>query len=441
MLEQWFDLKARRTTVSAEIRGAVATFLTMAYILVANPAILSAAGVPFSAALAGTALSAGLSCILMGLYANFPLALASGMGLNSVIAFQITPALGSWQAAMALVFIDGIFVLFLVLAGFREAVMRAIPRDLKLAVGAGIGLFIVFIGLLNAKLVVVPPGTISVLSQNPSAIMPPVSFGSLSNPEAYLTLVGLSVIAILMARRIKGAVLYGIGVSAILGTLAGLTPAAPLTSAWPDFSAAFALDFLGVLKLSAVPLLLSLVMVDFFDTLGTVTAISEQAAIITADGRVPRLRRILGVDAIAASLGGLLGASSVTSYIESASGVAEGARTGLHSVVVGLFFLIALFAAPLIALIPSAATSPALIIVGFLMASQIKWIEFDDMEKGIPAFLTLATIPFTFSIAHGIGMGMLSHVAIKIGRGKSNEVPALMYVSAAIFALYFALAH
>lgn len=429
-----FDLAGRGTTVGNEARGALATFLAMSYILFTNPAILSAAGVPFGPAVAGTALAAALSCFLMGWFANFPLALASGMGLNSFIAFQASAVTGDWRVAMGLVVIDGIIVLLLVLTGLREAILTAIPRPIKLAIGAGIGLFIAFIGLVNARIIVVPPGTVAVLSKSPTAALPPVSFGTLAAPETWVALLGLVITAFLLARRFRGALVLGIVATAALGWLGGLGKA-PTWEA-PSFATAFQADILAALKLRYLPLLLALVLVDFFDTLGTVTAVAEQAG-LDKGGRIPRLRQILAVDAIAASLGGLLGVSSVTSYIESAAGVAEGARTGLHTIFVGLLFLLAVAAAPLAALVPAAATAPALILVGFLMCAHLRDIDFADPESAIPAFLTLVTIPLTYSISHGIGIGFLSFVLIKILSGKFRDVPLLLYGAATVFLAYF----
>jgi AGZA family xanthine/uracil permease-like MFS transporter len=433
-LDRHFDLTRRQTSVAAEARGALATFLTMAYILVANGAILSQAGIPFASAVACTALAAGICCLMMGWFGNFPLAMASGMGLNTFVAFQLTAATGSWQKAMGLIVLDGLFVLVLVIAGLREAVMRAIPRALKLAIGSGIGLFIAFIGLVNAKLVVVPPGTLAVLAKNPSAVMPPVTFGSFHAPETWVATLGLFVTAFLLARQSKGAFVWGIFLSTILSLAVGLTH---LPKSWsaPDFQIAFQADIGGALKLAFLPLLLSLVMVDFFDTLGTVTAIAEQAQLVDRHGNIPRLRKILLLDAVSACIGGLLGASSVTAYVESAAGVAEGARTGLSTIFVGLLFLGAVFLAPLASVVPTAATSPALILVGFLMTAQLRFIDFDDLPSAIPAFLIAIAIPLTFSIAHGIGLGFISYTAIKLLAGRYREVHPLMYAISGIFAL------
>jgi AGZA family xanthine/uracil permease-like MFS transporter len=432
-----FELDARGTTVAREVRGGLTTFLTMAYILFANPSILAAAGIPFEPAVAATAAAAAVCTLLMGVVANFPLALAPGMGLNAIVAFQVASQTGSWQAAMGLVVVNGLLVLALVLAGVREAVMNAIPIDLRRAIGVGIGLFIALIGAVNARLVVIPPSSVAALGHDPIAAVPPVTHGSLHAPEPLLALGGLLVIAFLLARRVPGAIVLGI-VGATLAALAlGLSqwPGDPLRM--PHFDTAFQADLLAVLDIRFVPILLSLVMVDFFDTLGTVTAIAETARLHDKEGRIPRLRSILAVDSVSAAIGGILGVSSVTSYIESAAGVAEGARTGVHNIVVAALFLVCMFAAPLIAIVPAAATAPALIIVGFLMCQQIGRIDFTALDTAIPAFLIFLMIPLTFSISHGIGYGFVAYVGIKVLQGRAGEVRPMMYFAAVLFVTYF----
>jgi len=436
MIERIFDLRGRGSDVSTELRGALATFLTMAYILLANPAILSAAGVPFEPAVACTAAAAGICSILMGLHANFPLALASGMGLNAIVAFQVATAAGSWQTAMGVVVIEGLLIFILVLLGLREAVLEAIPRDLRRAIGAGIGLFIAFLGAVNAKIVVVPPGTVAVLSKNPAAVLPPVSYGSLATPETAIALVGLVVTAWLMARRVKGAIVLGILVCTLIALATGVSKLPEQLRA-PSFSIAFQADWRGALRLDLLPLILALMMVDFFDTLGTATGIAEQAGLQDDKGRIFGIRRLLIIDSLSAAIGGAMGASSVTSYVESAAGVAEGARTGLHSVFVGLMFLLAILIAPVAGVVPSAATAPALILVGFLMSSQITRIDFGRLDTAIPAFVTLVTLPFTYSISHGIGYGFITYVAIHVLSGRLRDVHPIMYGLAAAFAAYF----
>lgn len=410
----------------------------MAYILFANPSILSSAGIPFEAAAAGTAAAAAICTLLMGLGANFPLALAPGMGLNAVVAFQVVGQTGSWQAAMGLVALNGLVVLALVLVGVREAVMKAIPLDLRRAISVGIGLFIALIGAVNARLVVIPASSVAALGADPLATVPPVTHGSLHAPAPLIALAGLLVMAFLLSRKIPGAIVIGIIVATAASLAVGLSqwPA----GAWlrtPRFDTVFQADLRSVLDVRFVPLLLSIVMVDFFDTLGTVTAIAETGDLHDGAGRIPRLRSILAVDSMSAIIGGVLGVSSVTSYIESAAGVSEGARTGLHNVVVAGLFALCIFAAPVIALVPAAATAPALIVVGFLMCQQIVRMDFAALDTAIPAFLILLMTPLTFSISHGIGYGFIAYVGIKLLRGRPGDVQPLMYAAAALFIAYF----
>ena len=432
-----FDVAARGTTSLREVRGGVATFLTMAYILFANPSILAAAGIPFESAVAATAAASAICTLLMGVVANFPVALAPGMGLNAVVAFQVVGQTGSWQAAMGLVVLNGLIVLALVLAGVREAVMHAIPLDLRRAISVGIGLFIALIGAVNARLVVIPPGSIAALGTNPLATVPPVTHGSLHAAEPLLALGGLLMIAFLLSKKAAGAVVIGIVAATIGGLFVGVSHLPPAWFRMPQFDTVFQADIRRALDLRLAPLLLSIVMVDFFDTLGTVTAIAETGDLHDRQGRIPRLRSILAVDSVSAMIGGIFGVSSVTSYVESAAGVAEGARTGLHNLVVASLFLTCIFAAPLIAIVPAAATAPALIIVGFLMCQQIVRIDFAALETAIPAFLILLMTPLTFSISHGIGYGFLAYVGIKLLRGRPGDVAPMMYGAAALFVVYF----
>jgi len=424
-LDTYFEISKRGSTLGREVRGAVATFLTMGYILLVNPQILHGGGVPLNVATVATATAAGICCILMGFIANFPIALASGMGLNAVVAFQVVPAAGSWQAAMGLVVLDGLLTLVLVMAGLREAVMNAIPRDLRLAIGAGIGLFIAFIGLVNAKLVVIGI---------PAA---PVGPGDLRDKATLVAAIGVLITAVLVAHRVKGALILGILLTTAIGFFFRITK-------WPSefprptiAAVAFHANVLGALRWDLMPLLFAVIMVDFFDTLGTASAIAEEAKLVDERGRIPGVRRILIIDSLSAAIGGTLGASSVTCYIESAAGVAEGARTGLHTVVVGVLFLLSIVAAPIAGIVPAAATAPALILVGFLMISQIARIDFEDLTTAIPAFLVLIVIPVTYSIAHGIGYGFIAYSVIKLLSGRWRDVHVLMYVSSAAFAAYF----
>jgi len=438
VLERLFQLTARGTTPAREVRGGLATFLTMAYILFANAAILSAAGMPREPVIAATAAASAICSLMMGLGANFPIALAPGMGLNAVIAYQVAPAAGSWRTAMGLVVLDGLTMLVLVLVGLREGLMRAIPRDLRRAIGVGIGLFIAFIGLVNARVVIVPPGTIEVLATGAKLALPPVTFGSLRHPETAIALATLLVMAALMARRVKGAILIGIGFGTVASLVAGV--ASLPRGSWlsiPHFDTFGQADLRGALSLHLLPLFVAVLLVDFFDTIGTSTAIAEEAQLTDANGEIPRLGRLLSIDSVAAAIGGLFGASSVTSYIESAAGVAEGARTGLHSVVVAVMFALAIFATPIAGIVPAAATAPALIVVGFLMTQQIARIDLRALPTALPAFVLLITIPLTYSISHGIGYGFLTYVAVQVLLGKAREVHPLMYAAAAAFAADF----
>ncbi|MEO5823853.1 MAG: NCS2 family permease [Vicinamibacteraceae bacterium] len=436
----FFDLAGRGTTVGREARGAVATYLTMAYILVANPSILAAAGVPADAAVAATALTAGLASILMGLGANVPIALAPGMGLNAFIAFQVAPAMGSWQGAMGLIVLDGAIVLAFVLLGLREAVARAIPVDLRRAIGVGIGLFIVLLGLVQAKIVVVPTSTVAALSEYPDLTLPPVTAGDWASAGPLIAMVGFIAGAWMLARGRSGAMLVAIAAASIPAMQTGYMAWTGNIVAWPRFDTFFQADVRAALDWRFVPLLFSLVLVDFFDTVGTVTALGDAAGLTGRDGMMPRLKRVLAIDAVAALIGGATGASSATSYIESAAGVAEGARTGLHSVFVGLLFLASMALAPLATAVPAVATAPALILTGLLMCREIGRIDVARLETAIPAFLTMVMVPMTYSISHGIGAGFIAYVAIMALNGRIRDVHPLMAASAAAFVAFFALA-
>ena len=439
-MTRFFDLAGRGTTVGREARGALATFLTMAYILVANASILSAAGVPADAAVAATALTAGLASILMGLGGNVPIALAPGMGLNAFVAFQVAPVAGGWRGAMGLIVLDGVIVLACVLLGLREAVARAIPVDLRRAIGVGIGLFIILLGLVQAQLVVVPASTVAALSEHPGLTLPPLTAGEWSAPGPLIAIVGFVAGACLLALGRAGAMLVAIAVSALLAIQTGQMAWNGTIVAWPRFDTVFQADVRAALDWRLLPLLFSLVLVDFFDTVGTVTAIGEAAGLTGRDGMMPRFKQILAIDAIAAMIGGASGASSATSYVESAAGVAEGARTGLHSVFVGLLFLASMVLAPIAAAVPAVATAPALILTGLLMCRDIGRIDVVKLDTALPAFLTVIMVPLTYSISHGIGAGFIAYVAIKVLNGRIRDVHPLMAASAAAFAAFFAFA-
>ena len=426
-----FRLKQNRTTWRREVGAGVVTFMAMAYIIFVNPSVLATAmGQDLVPALAvATCVGAGLLTMLMGLASNYPLALAPGMGLNAFLAFGVIIGMKvSWQAAMGVVFIEGAVITLLVLTNVREGVMNAIPLDLKRAIGVGIGLLIALIGLQNAKLVVASPATM-------------VAFGRIG-AESLVAVFGLAATAFLLVRRVKGAFLIGILLATAAAVVAGLVRlpaslAAPVTAA--HFRTFFALDIAGALRLGLLGTIFAFLVTDFFDTMGTVVAVGEQAGFMDAGGRVPRLKSVLLVDSLGAVCGGLFGCSSVTSYVESAAGVGEGGRSGLTSVVTGTLFLLAVFFTPVVAIVPAYATAPALILVGFLLISGVRAIRWDEVTTSLPAFLTLIMIPFTFSISKGIGIGFIAFVLLKLLAGKWREVHPLMAAVAALFVVDFVL--
>lgn len=451
MLESLFQLRARGTTVGTEVVAGLTTFMVMAYIIFVNPAILSFAGVPelrgqgppFAATLAATCLVAALMTAAMGLVTNYPLALASGMGLNAAVAFQLIASQGlPWPAAMGVIFLEGVAIAILVLTGFREAVMNAIPMSQKRAISAGIGLFILFIGLVNGGLVLPGTGT-------------PVTLGALASPRVGVAVVGLLITLALLALRVRAALLVGIVATTALAMAvnllgggnvweeSGVARVPTALVAWPDFSTigrglnVEVFSRLGVL--AALLAIFSIMLSDFFDTMGTVIGIGAEAGWLDREGRLPRLRRVLLVDSLAAVLGGWFCASSATTYIESASGVSAGGKTGLTAVVVAACFGLALFFAPLAGVVPPEATAAALVIVGYLMSGLVREIPFGDLEEGFPALLTMTLMPFTYSITNGIGAGFVAYVFIKLVRGKPRAVHPLMYAAAAAFLLFFAL--
>ena len=443
----FFGFAERGTNLRTEVIAGLTTFMTMAYIIFVNPAILGTqgTGLPISGVFFATCVAAALASVAMGVFANYPVALASGLGLNAIVAFTLILGLGlSWQQAMAVVVLEGVLVTILVLSNLREAVMNAIPMSLKFAIAVGIGLFIAFIGLKNAGIVV----------QNPETYL---ALDDFTKGPVLLAAFGLILTLALVAREIRGGILAGIIITGVVGMVFGIVP---LPQGIVDFK--FDTSTIGggvlavpeVLRLSLVPVIFALFMTDFFDTMGTVIAVGEEGRLLDEEGRPPRLKRILLVDALAAVGGGALGASSVTSYIESGSGVAEDGRTGMASVVVGLLFLLALPLSPLISVfggsvpIPgpeggseqifvSPVTAPALVVVGFLMMTTVRLIPWDRFDEAIPAFLTILTLPLTFNISYGIGFGFISYVLIKLARGRPREVHPLLYVVAVLFALAF----
>jgi len=466
MLESLFKIKERGSTVGREVRGGLVTFFTMAYIVALNPLIIGLSkdadgkfiggDAPNLAKIAAvTALVAGILTILMGVVANFPLALATGLGLNTFVAVGIASKM-SWQEAMGLVVLEGIIILVLVLTGFRVAVFRAVPTQLKIAISVGIGLFIALIGLVDA-------GFVRRTGSGPV----PVQLGDGGNLVGWPIVVfafGLFLTALLMVKRVKAAILISIIASTVLAVIIetslkigpnfiapdkvnpkgwGLNvPAIPeKIVATPDFSIIGSFDLFGAFSrisfIAVILLIFTLLLADFFDTMGTMTAIGQEAGLNDKEGTPPNANKILIVDSIAAAAGGAASISSNTSYIESASGVGEGARTGLASVVTGICFLLTTFLAPLVAIIPYEAATPALVIVGFLMMTGIKGIDWNDMGIAIPGFLTIILMPFTYNITVGIGAGFVTHVVIRAFQGRSKEVHPLLWIVTGLFMVYF----
>jgi adenine/guanine/hypoxanthine permease len=432
-ISRYFKFDERRTTLGTEIRAGVTTFMVMVYIVAVNPAILSAAGIDPGAAAAATALVAAVMTILMGVVANYPIAIAAGLGINGIVAFGLVLGAGlTLPGAMGVIVLEGLVVTALVLVGLREAVMNAVPLGLKRAIAVGIGLFILFIGFVDGGLIRQPVGDGPV----------PVEFVFPNTPAAWVTLLGLLITIILFVRRVPAALLLSIVITSIVAFAVGLTKVPSDFSVTPDFSTLGDFDLGNVFShlglLAAVLTIFTIMLADFFDTMGTATAITEQAGLTTEDGQVPGIGRVLLVDSLAAVAGGAAGISSNTSYIESAAGVAEGGRTGFTSVIVGLLFVVAIFVSPLVELVHFSATAPVLIVVGYLMATLIKDIDFRDVEEGFPALLAIVLMPLTFSITVGIGAGFISYVAIKAVKGKMADIHPLMWLVALAFAVYFA---
>ena len=463
-IDRWFSLSARGSTYGREIRGGLVTFFTMAYIVVLNPLIIGTAkdmnGLyvggtddvlkAITMVTAATALVAGLMTILMGAIGRFPVAVAAGLGLNGFVAFTLAPQM-TWADAMGLVVLEGLLILLLVLTGFRSAVFSAVPEQLKYAIGVGIGLFITIIGLVDSGIV--------------RSGVPLVSFGifgELQGWPIFTFCIGLLITIVLVVRKVKGAILIGILATTVLAivieAVAGVggktadnptgwglnVPAVPeAIVATPDlgllgqFSLFGSFQVIGVI--ASLLAIFSLMLSDFFDTMGTAFGLATEAELLDDEGNIPHFESILVVDSIAAAAGGAASVSSNTSYIESASGIGEGARTGIASIVTGALFLIAMFFSPLVTIIPYEAATPALVVVGFLMMTQIRHIDFTDYSIGIPAFLTIAIMPFTYSITNGIGAGFVSWLVIKIFTGKVKEVNWLMWVISIAYIIYFAI--
>lgn len=444
LIEKLFHLKENKTTVSTEAVAGLTTFMTMAYILVVNPLILGDAGMPGDAVFTATAISAVIGTLLMAFLANYPFALASGMGLNAYFAYSVVLSMGkSWQFALTAVFLEGIVFIFLSLFNIREAIFNAIPHNLKKAVAVGIGLFIALIGSINAGLftsgkVAVDESGNQVLNADGLVI----KLGDFKHPAVLLALIGLLIIGILLHFKIKGALLIGIALTTIIGIPMGVTQLpggspvtlppslAPITLQF-EWSQIFSWDMLIVL--------FSFLFVDIFDTLGTLVGVSSKSGMLDKDGKLPRIKGALMADSLATVAGACIGTSTVTTYVESSAGVAEGGRTGLSSVFTALCFALALFFAPIFGMVPGAATAPALIIVGLFMMSSVKDIDLADFTEAIPAFLTIIVMPFAYSIAEGIVFGMVSYVLLKVFTGQAKKISPVMYILASLFILRYIL--
>ena len=428
MLNKFFKLEENKTNVKTEILAGVTTFMTMAYILAVNPDILSATGMDKNALFTATALSAFVATLVMALVARLPFALAPGMGLNAFFAFTVVLGMGhSWQFALTAVFLEGIIFILLTAFNIRELIVNAIPLPLKHAVSAGIGLFIAFIGLQNAGIVINNDATL-------------VGLGDMGSPAVLIALFGIVLTAVLLILRVKGALLIGIFVATIAGIPFGVThmPEGHLVDTPPSLSPIFMkFEFSQVFTLDMLIVLFTFLFVDMFDTVGTLVGVSSKAGMLDKDGKVPRVKQALFADSIGTFCGAIFGTSTVTTYVESASGVAEGGKTGLTSLATAALFLIALFFAPVFTMVPAAATAPALILVGFFMMSPILKIDFENYTESIPAFITIIAMPLTYSIAEGIVFGMLSYVLLKLLTGKVKDISVVMIVLAILFILKF----
>lgn len=432
-IENYFEFERLKADWKTEVLAGFTTFITMAYIVLVNPSILRDAGMPVGGVFAATCIAAAVGTLLMGIVARYPIALAPGMGLNAYFAYTVVKGMGiPWQTALGAVFISGVVFLVLTALGVRQWIVAAIPQSLYSSLGAGIGLFIAFIGLRNAGIIRADPATM-------------VTMGSLSNPNTVLALFGIVLIASLMAWRVKAAILFGILGTTAVGAVFGLVHWQPQSFSWTQMSSTMLqLDIRSALGVGLLEIVFVFLFVDLFDNVGTLVAISKKAGLQDEQGRIPRVSRILFCDATATIVGSLVGTTTVVSYVESAAGVAAGGRTGIPSIVTGLLFVAALFCAPLIGAIPSAATAPALIVVGSLMLSAVADIPWDDVCIAFPAFLTLITIPLTFSIANGLAFGLTAYVLIHLARGRHREVPKAAWPLALVLMirfLYMAHAH
>lgn len=426
MLERLFKFSENNTNAKTEVIAGITTFMTMAYIIFVNPAILSKTGMDFGAVMVATVIAAGFSTIFMGLFANYPFALAPGMGLNAYFAFTVVGQMGySWQTALGAVFISGVIFLILTVARIREIIVYAIPESLKLATAGGIGLFIALIGLKEVGIIIKNPATL-------------VALGDMTAASAIMTIIGIIIIGALIARKLKGAILIGILIIWIIGLLAGLSEFKGIVGMPPDISPVFfKLDISSALDIGFFGIVFAFLFVDLFDTTGTLVGVAKQGGFIKKNGDFPRVNKALSVDAVGTCFGSVLGTSTITTYIESASGVAEGGRTGLTSVVVGILFLLSMFLAPLAESIPAYATSPALVIVGVFMLKTVTRIDWEDMTEALPSFMVIISMPFSYSIATGIAMGFIFYPITKTLAGKAKEVKPTVWILALIFMARF----
>ncbi|MGB2667635.1 MAG: NCS2 family permease [Candidatus Acidiferrum sp.] len=425
MIDRYFKLSENQTSVKQEMLGGLTTFVTMAYIVVVNPQILAQAGMPADGVVFATCLSAAAATLVMGLYANYPIALAPGMSLNAYFTYSVCLAMHvPWRTALAVVFFSGVLFLILTVTRVREQIVNGMPDGLKHSTAAGIGMFIAFVGMRNAKLIVASSATF-------------VGIGSFADKEVQTACLGLALTLILMARRVHGAILLGIMGTTLVGMLRGISSWPASFVALPHPSSTFLqLDFRGALRLGFLEILFAFLFVDLFDNVGTLVGVCEQAGFVK-DGKIPRVGRVLLADSVGTIFGALTGTSTVTSYIESAAGVAAGARTGLSNVPVAALFLLAMFFSPLAAAIPAYATAPALILVGVLMSQSIAHVKWQDFTEALPAFITILVTPLAFSIATGLSFGVISYTVVKLAAGKVAEINTLVWILTGLFILRY----
>jgi AGZA family xanthine/uracil permease-like MFS transporter len=425
LLESLFSLKEHKTNIKTEVLARITTFMTMAYIIFVNPSIVKATGMPFEAVMIATAMSAAFATLCMAFLANYPFALAPGMGLNAYFTYTVVLGMGlSWQEALGAVFISGVVFLLLTLTKIRETIINAMPATLKSAVSAGIGLFIAFIGMQGAGIVVNSDATL-------------VTLGDLTNPSAFLAIVGLIITGLLMAKGVKGSILWGIIITTILAIPLGVAQMPekiielPTLATWSPVL--FKADISGALGKGILTIVFAFLFVDLFDTAGTLVGVSQQAGFLDEDGNLPKVEKALLADSVGTIAGSMMGTPTVTTYVESASGVAQGGRTGLTGVVVALCFILSIFFTPVIAIVPAAATAPALIIVGALMLKNVVYIQWDNIAESLAAFVTIVAMPFTYSIATGISLGFIIYPIIKFFYGEGEDVHWIVYLLGFLF--------